>query len=142
MRNTPLQVQSRHTASAFWPRGAVMAAVALLLGACGGVKPTSTPSMNEKIAWTGYVFEARDEPVVADLLSQDRARQLVAEYDPELEIVAVHAGELAPNVSGPSYLGYVVEAVRSGDPEPKVLLINAEEGELSAGPGVRPGGDQ
>ncbi len=117
-----------------------MAAVALLLGACGGVEPTSTPSINEKIAWTGYVFDARDKSAVAELLSEDRARQLVAEYDPELEIVAVHAGELAPNVSGPRYLGYVVEALRPGDPEPKIVLINAEEGEVGAGPGVPPSG--
>jgi hypothetical protein len=39
-------------------------------------------------------------------------------------------------VSGPSYIGYVVEAVRSGDSELKILLINAEEGELTAGPGT------
>lgn len=124
-----------------WAAGAVVGVLLIALGGCGGLGPTATPSINEKIAWTGKVFEERDAAVVADLLSQDAARQLVADYDLQLEVVALHAGELSPNVSGPSYLGYVVEALRAGDSEPKILLINAEVGELGAGPGVPPGGN-
>lgn len=112
-----------------------MAAVMIALAACG-IGPTSMQSIDEKIAWTGQVFAARDPALVAELLDEDAARRLVSDYDPELEVIALHAGELSPNVSGPSYLGYVVEAMRSGDPELRILLINAEEGELAAGPGT------
>ncbi len=115
----------------------VAAAAALfVLGGCGGLAPSGTPTINDRIAWSGYVFDEHDPAEVAVLLSQDAARELVAEYDPTLEIVALHAGELAPNVSGPSYLGYVVEVVRADGSESLPVLINAEEGALSGGPGL------
>jgi hypothetical protein len=72
-----------------------MAAVMIGLAACG-TAPSATPSINEKIAWTGNVFESSDPAMVADLLGEHEARRLVSDYDRELEIVALHAGELSP----------------------------------------------
>lgn len=113
-----------------------VAAALFVLGGCGGLAPSATPTINDKIAWSGYVYDERDSAAVARLLSQDAARDLVAEYDHRLEIVALHAGELAPNISGPSYLGYVVEVVRADRTDVLPILINAEEGAVAGGPGV------
>lgn len=119
-----------------FPRTIVIGALVAALTGCGALEPSPTPTINDKIAWTGKVFEERDPAHVAQHLSEDAARALVAEYDPSLEIVAIHAGELAPNVSGPSYLGYVVEVVRADRTDVLPILINAEEGAVAGGPGV------
>jgi hypothetical protein len=74
--------------------------IVLALAACD--LSSALIPINEKISWTGMVFESRDPAVVAELLSPDAARRLVAEYDEGLEIVALHSGELSPNVSGPA----------------------------------------
>ena len=104
---------------------------ALALGACS-LAPSATPSLNEKIAWTGSVFEAVDAAGVAELMAQDEARRLVTDYPQTAEIVAIHAGRLAPNISGPSFLGYVAE-VRSVDGgDPMIILVNAETQDLAA----------
>jgi hypothetical protein len=117
------------------PRTIVIGVLVVALAACGALKPSPTPTINDKIAWTGKVLEERDRTEVEQHLSEAAARALVAEYDPSLEIVAIHAGELAPKVSGPSYLGYVVEVARGDDADVLPILINAEEGALTAGPG-------
>lgn len=87
-------------------RTAVLVAVAValfVLGGCGGLGPSATPTINDRISWTGSVFEER---ALADVAER------------------------------PSYLGYVVEVVRAGGSEPLIVLINAEEGAVSAAPGV------
>jgi hypothetical protein len=118
------------------PRTIVIAALFAALAGCGALEPSPTPTINDKISWTGKVFEERDLADVEQHLSEDSARALVAEYGQPLEIVAIHAGELAPNVSGPTYLGYVVEVARPSGDEALPILINAEKGEIVAGPGA------
>lgn len=117
-------------------RGVAVPTALSVLAGCSGLAPAAMPTINEKTAWSGYVFDERERAAVAEHLSDDDARGLIAGYAPSLTIVSLHPGELAPNVNGPTYVGYVVEVVRGERTDVLPILINAEEGAVTGGPGV------
>jgi hypothetical protein len=113
---------------------ALVVATALLVSACAGV-PEPTLSINDKIAWSGNVFEPAAAASVEAFMSEDQARQLVADYPPVvnygLVVAGLHPGRLSPNVSGEGHFGYVVEVAPADGGDGVVILINAETQELA-----------